>query len=36
MNAYGERLESSPLFPNAAEVAEYINHILFFSQKSIA
>ena len=31
-NEYGERFLSSPLFPRVAEVAEYINLILFSKQ----
>ena len=31
--AYGERFLLFPLFPSVADVAEYINLILFFKQK---
>ena len=34
VKAYGDKFLSCPLFPKEAEVAEYINLILFFKQKS--
>ena len=34
VNAYGDKFLSFPLFPKEADVAEYINLILFFKQKS--